>query len=72
MALACVLLTASEFPHHPVSSSLLVDMDSMGASLGLNHGSIIYEKKNRKKILVTLQTVLLRNTVFWFLWRLPI
>jgi hypothetical protein len=50
----------------------MVDMDSMGASLGLNHGSFIYEKKNRKKILVTLQTVLLRNTVFWFLWRPPI
>ena len=43
----------------------------MGASLGLNHGSFIYEKKKkiRKKILVTLQTVLLRNAVFWFLWR---
>lgn len=37
----------------------------MGASVGSNHGSIIYENKiEEKKILVTLQTVLLRNTVF--------
>jgi hypothetical protein len=33
---------------------------------------LFMKKKNRKKLLVTLQTVLLRNTVFWFLWRPPI
>ena len=46
----------------------------MGASLGLNHGSLFMKKKilGKKKFLVTSQTVLLRNTVFWFLWRPPI
>jgi hypothetical protein len=41
----CVLLTVSESPRPPVSSSNpTVDTDNSGVSLGLNHGSCIMRK----------------------------